>query len=528
MISSWLYFYPVLILPLLIFRYYSVTAINSETSEKHLPPQHIPFVEKKCWGYEKDCDFNESYSSSKIQCPKKSNWPNAQTKDDQIRLFWKQGDFGFIRERMEDMVYLCTSDPEDKEGSFLRCSDHLRYCYAKNIFFHFKSLKAHQHTNKYREIINDGEVGGKCTERFDKNHLIARSNHRSPLQSWAAELIPFESKDDFQMDQIHCDIIYNKPTVLIKLDASVSMYHHFCDFVNLYASQHINGSFNRDINIVLWDTSAYGYYDPTFGLLWEVFSHLPTIQLPDLDGKKVCFREAMMPLLARQRLGFYYNMPIVNGCYGSGFFHAFSHHVLHRLGIQQNGVVKRKVRVTLLSRATKYRSILNEDDLVGALKTVGEYEFRRVSYEHKMPFREQLESTHNSDIFIGMHGSGLTHLLFLPDWGGVFELYNCEDVACYRDLAALRGVNYRTWEKKSMLFQQDEGHHPTMGAHAKFTNYAFDHEEFLRIVKEMADAVKAHPAFQAEQQGLEEKEEALLNSDSTYSKPERERSNDEL
>lgn len=32
------------------------------------------------------------------------------------------------------------------------------------------------------------------------------------------------------------------------------MYHHFCDFVNLYISQHINNSFSSDINIIMWDT----------------------------------------------------------------------------------------------------------------------------------------------------------------------------------------------------------------------------------------------------------------------------------
>lgn len=33
------------------------------------------------------------------------------------------------------------------------------------------------------------------------------------------------------------------------------------------------------------------------------------------------------------------------------------------------------------------------------------------------------QTSHNSDIFIGMHGSGLTHLLFLPDWAAAFEMY---------------------------------------------------------------------------------------------------------
>ena len=34
----------------------------------------------------------------------------------------------------------------------------------------------------------------------------------------------------------------------------------------------------------------------------------------------------------------------------------------------------------------------------------------------------KLQISHNSDIFIGMHGAGLTHMLFQPDWGSVIEL----------------------------------------------------------------------------------------------------------
>jgi hypothetical protein len=39
-----------------------------------------------------------------------------------------------------------------------------------------------------------------------------------------------------------------------------------------------------------------------------------------------------------------------------------------------------------------------------------------------MDFKKQLENTYNTDIFIGIHGAGLSHLMFLPDWAVVFEL----------------------------------------------------------------------------------------------------------
>lgn len=68
------------------------------------------------------------------------------------------------------------------------------------------------------------------------------------------ELEHFASYSDFRVSEHSCDVIFDKPTVLIKLDASVNMYHHFCDFINLYASQHINGSIDMDIDILWWDT----------------------------------------------------------------------------------------------------------------------------------------------------------------------------------------------------------------------------------------------------------------------------------
>lgn len=76
----------------------------------------------------------------------------------------------------------------------------------------------------------------------------------------------------------------------------------------------------------------------------------------------------------------------------------------------------------MLSRGTAYRTILNEKEIVEALLKDPGYHVERVVYDRHMPFRKQLEITHNTDVFIGMHGAGLTHLLFLPDWAAVFEV----------------------------------------------------------------------------------------------------------
>lgn len=41
-----------------------------------------------------------------------------------------------------------------------------------------------------------------------------------------------------------------------------------------------------------------------------------------------------------------------------------------------------------------------------------------------------------------------------------------------------------------------QGHHPTLGAHKKFTNYAFDVDEFARVVADAAKSVKESVWYQ--------------------------------
>ncbi|VDN56470.1 unnamed protein product [Dracunculus medinensis] len=110
----------------------------------------------------------------------------------------------------------------------------------------------------------------------------------------------------------------------------------------------------------------------------------------------------------------------------------------------------------------------------------------RLVIEIGVTFVKQLEITYNSDILIGMHGSGLTHLLFLPDWATVFEIYNCDDALCYSDLARLRGIKYFTWKNLEKIQQVGRGVSPnTNNENKKFANYRFDRTEFRRLINQV-------------------------------------------
>lgn len=201
------------------------------------------------------------------------------------------------------------------------------------------------------------------------------------------------------------------------------MYHHFCDFLNLYASIHLNGTnwdtFSTDVHVLIWESYTY---NSAFNDAWEAFTDNQIWDLKTFRGETICFKNVVFPLLPRMIFGLYYNTPIIYGCEKSGLFHAFSNHILHRLKIPIHKTRGDKIRITLLSRDTKYRRILNENELIRKLEENKGYVVSKVVFNKNVSFKQQLEIVRNTDVFIGIHGAGLTHLLFLPDWAVVFEL----------------------------------------------------------------------------------------------------------
>ncbi|CRK98954.1 CLUMA_CG012088, isoform A [Clunio marinus] len=440
-----------------------------------------------CWGYEYNCK-NPLYTH---KCPG-NHTGYVESKKAQFEVFYAQADFGFVKQQLQELKVYC--EPTFITDSSLECSKYLRFCRGRNLMLNFTNLINRKEPLRYAtDVLKQGEIGGFC--KFNEKEFNEQTEHLSALQSWGPELRYFESLSKRPIEDELCDVVIDKPTYIMKIDSTYNMYHHFCDFFNLYASQHVNfthpGAFSSDVNILIWE--SYIYSSP-FSRAFEVFSENPIWDLNTYRGKVVCFKNLVFPLLPRMIFGLYYNTPLINGCENSGLFHAFAEHVLHRLQIKQHPVeMKSKLRITFLSRETKYRKVRNEKKLLKRISSNSDYVVKRVNFAKNISFEDQLKITRNTDIFIGIHGAGLTHLLFLPKWATLFELYNCEDPNCYKDLARLRGVNYITWEDESLLEASESDYED--GSHAKFKNFSFEVDEFERLVKKAADAVINHSDY---------------------------------
>ena len=101
-----------------------------------------------------------------------------------------------------------------------------------------------------------------------------------------------------------------------------------------------------------------------------------------------------------------------------------------------------------------------------------------------MTFREQISAVRQSHVLAGMHGAGLTHLLWLPRHAGrvaLVEVYNTMDEFCFKDLAALGGVEYFTWSASEKSLHPDDPADLRPDT-AKQQNYSPDPNEFVALM----------------------------------------------
>ncbi|XP_022820603.1 EGF domain-specific O-linked N-acetylglucosamine transferase [Spodoptera litura] len=318
-----------------LFSLYILISLNSITSigigDLNVPPEHVTYVfnafpsvadaclsdpqcsykelaeSKRCWGYEHNCNRDISYPVRPV-CPgDHRGW--VKTKEAQYDTFYTQADFGYVKEQIDDLMVMCEATYPDDTS--LECSKYLRFCRGRNMMLNFTGLIGRGDNLRYKiDILGPGQIGGFCN--FYSERLKKEADHMSALQSWAPELIHFVKTPQRPIPDGMCDIVIKKPTYIMKLDATVNMYHHFCDFFNLYASLHVNSThpstFSKDNHILVWETFTY---ESAFKETFKAFTDNPIWDLKTFRGKVVCFKNVVLPLLPRMIFGLFYNTPLV-------------------------------------------------------------------------------------------------------------------------------------------------------------------------------------------------------------------------
>lgn len=217
---------------------YIIPALSDNFSFINLPEEHLPYYysnypdiskkcfadpdcphkkylnKNKCWGYEPHCTWDKQYSIP--ACPgDHKGW--VKTKFDQQSTFYTQADFGFIKEQFKEMMVIC--EPFFPDDSSLECSEHLRFCRGRNIMINFTDLANRDEPLRYKmDVLKEGQIGGYC-ELYDQR-LKENSDQISPLQSWGPEMRYFSKLPRRPIVEGDCDVVIEKPTFVLKIDAS--------------------------------------------------------------------------------------------------------------------------------------------------------------------------------------------------------------------------------------------------------------------------------------------------------------------
>lgn len=104
-----------------------------------------------------------------------------------------------------------------------------------------------------------------------------------------------------------------------------------------------------------------------------------------------------------------------------------------------------------------------------------------------LSFREQLDIIANTDLLIGVHGNGLTHLLFLPNKATVIEYYEGGESAFFRLFAQLRGLRYYGNSQYRWLTES----YDSLENKAPFQDSVnmFDLETTMRLIKTLINQI---------------------------------------
>ena len=74
------------------------------------------------------------------------------------------------------------------------------------------------------DVLKKGQIGGYC--ELNETKLKEESIHLSPLQSWGPEMQHFEElSQKIHRDSPICDVYIDKPTFIMKIDASEYLFH---------------------------------------------------------------------------------------------------------------------------------------------------------------------------------------------------------------------------------------------------------------------------------------------------------------
>ncbi|HEX4960370.1 MAG TPA: glycosyltransferase family 61 protein [Thermoanaerobaculia bacterium] len=407
--------------------------------------------------------------------------------------FWEAADWGDVPAYRQRLVEYC-GDVAGPSSPSMRCTPDLRFCQARHVRV---------------DVSAEGKAVAVSTACALQETFPPKSRFFGGISDWTPELPALTGAADLRS----CDVVVHEPTLLVKPDSRANIYHGLCDHINLFLSAWIAGWQDAaDLQIVNWEPELHQERVPSgWYQLYDALTTRPVRPLGFWAGRSVCFDNAVFAVNPRTPDTFFYNMDVpgrAEGCRSGAdsLVRAFAERTRarvlarppHRPGPDDPVRVKVMSRSAGTGMTSGTRHVTNEAELIAALRrrVPGiDVEVVNFDWNGRPPIAGQLALMADTDVLVGMHGAGLVHALWLPEWAVLFEIYNCGDVNTYSDLARLAGAGYVTLPEAGvrrvtpLVTVAAENR-----ANPKFWNYEVSEDAFVAQVAEAVRRVRANPA----------------------------------
>jgi glycoprotein 2-beta-D-xylosyltransferase len=231
-----------------------------------------------------------------------------------------------------------------------------------------------------------------------------------------------------------CVHTFEDPVLMITRYEYANLYHAMGDWYDAFQVMRIFGVDESKVKVLFLDGHSKGTLDNMWTKLFG-----ESVYVKHLPAGKVCFKQfALVHPSYSSGLG----VPLMTNkgaCANSDHLQEFKKHVLHSFDVPRISTSalsassgEQQVHVALVLRGdymahprlkavTAKRKISNEKEVVAALQALPGMQVDIVRLE-QLSMQEQLRKIHEADVVVGVHGAGLSHVLFMHDGAKVVEI----------------------------------------------------------------------------------------------------------
>jgi hypothetical protein len=280
-----------------------------------------------------------------------------------------------------------------------------------------------------------------CFELVCQNRPAYYFNGNNHLNEW------LYSMSTHSTNSKPVDVV-NEFTIAITRYEYANLYHTMTDWYNAFLIMQFFNHTAYETNILIIDAHPFGALDHVWTQLFN-----STVRLSALS-RRTQFRQLVWGILG-------YNSPMTTYISANPpLYEEFRDHFISSFHIEESRRLNCK-RPTILfvwrrdyvahprnPAGTVSRKIGNEAQLLSYVQRNNKNAVVRGSQLDQYNMTQQLRLVVGTDILVGMHGAGMTHVLFLPKWAAVIELvpsYWSASSEHFQAIALWRNLIYDKW-----------------------------------------------------------------------------------